>query len=45
MQGRETPYLAILVLPVLVVFAAFFLLPMARLAVSAAGGELGIAAY
>jgi len=45
MERRETPFLAILVLPVLVVFAAFFLLPMVRLAVAAGSGELGIAAY
>jgi len=45
MEKRELPYLVILALPVLIVTLAFFLLPMARLAVIAAGGENGLSAY
>lgn len=45
MERREYPYLAILVLPVLVVSSAFFLLPMARLLAVAASGPEGLNAY
>ncbi len=45
MERREYPYLAILVLPVLVVFAAFFLLPMGRLVAVAGTGPDGFSAY
>jgi len=45
MEKRELPYLIILGLPVLIVVLAFFLLPMGRLAVIAAGGENGLSAY
>ena len=45
MEKRELPYLVLLALPVLIVVLAFFLLPMARLAVIAAGGESGFSAY
>ena len=39
------PLLALLVLPALIVIAAFFLLPMARLMIVAGSGEHGMAAY
>jgi putative spermidine/putrescine transport system permease protein len=45
MERRDRPYLVLLMLPVGVVFAAFFLLPMARLVAVGAGGPLGPAAY
>ena len=45
MEKRELPYLVILALPVLIVILAFFLLPMAKLAVIAGGGESGLSAY
>ena len=45
MEKRELPFLIILALPVLIVVLAFFLLPMGRLAVIAAGGENGLSAY
>ena len=45
MQRREQYYLTVLVLPVLIVFAAFFLLPMARLVIVAGSGPLGLNAY
>ena len=45
MQNRETPYLVIMVLPATVLGAAFFLLPLARLAVVGATGPLGLGAY
>lgn len=45
MERREYPYMAVLVLPALVVFAAFFLLPMARLVVIAGTGPQGMSAY
>ncbi|MDR3439661.1 ABC transporter permease [Telmatospirillum sp.] len=45
-MGRGTNTLAfVLAAPAVVVFGAFWLLPMARLAVFAAGGQLGWAAY
>lgn len=45
MERREWPYLILLLLPALVLFAAFFLLPMARLVGVGAGGPTGLAAY
>ena len=45
MERREYPYLVIMVLPAIVVLAAFFLLPMARLVVVAGTGPEGAAAY
>ena len=45
MEKRELPYLIILALPVLIVVLAFFLLPMARLAVVAGSGDDGFGAY
>ena len=45
MERREYPYLVVLVLPVLVVFAAFFLLPMGRLVIVAGSGPEGMSAY
>ena len=45
MERREYPHLVILVLPVLVIFAAFFLLPMGRLMVVAGSGPEGMSAY
>jgi putative spermidine/putrescine transport system permease protein len=45
MQNRENPYLLVMVLPALIVGAAFFLLPMARLAVVGGTGKLGLKAY
>jgi putative spermidine/putrescine transport system permease protein len=45
MERRECPHLIVLVLPVLVVFAAFFLLPMGRLVAVAGSGPEGLSAY
>ena len=45
MERRDRPYLIALMLPALTLFAAFFLLPMARLVVVGAGGTDGLAAY
>lgn len=45
MERRERPYLILLMLPALVLFAAFFLLPMARLVGVGAAGPAGLAAY
>ena len=45
MEKRELPYLVVLALPVIIVVFAFFLLPMARLAVIAGSGEDGLSAY
>lgn len=46
MGKRENIYLAILVLPALIAFTAFFLLPMGRLVlIAGAGEEDGMAAY
>lgn len=45
MERHETPYLAVLVLPVLVVFGAFFLLPLGKLIVVAGSGPTGTDAY
>ena len=45
MEKRELPYLIILALPVLIVILAFFLLPMAKLAVIAGSGDSGMSAY
>lgn len=42
---REIPFLAAMLIPVLVVFAAFFMLPMAKLVVIAGSGENGISEY
>jgi putative spermidine/putrescine transport system permease protein len=42
---RDRPWLIALMLPVLVIFAAFFILPMARLAGVGAGGPRGLATY
>lgn len=45
MDSRDTPFLVILALPALIVFSAFFLLPMARLVAMAGSGPEGVAAY
>jgi len=45
MEKRELPFLVLLGLPVLIVICAFFLLPMARLAIIAGSGEDGLSAY
>lgn len=45
MKNRELHHLTLLVLPSLTVFAAFFLLPMARLVMVAGSGEMGARAY
>jgi putative spermidine/putrescine transport system permease protein len=42
---RDRPWLIALMLPVLVIFAAFFVLPMARLAGVGASGPAGLGAY
>jgi putative spermidine/putrescine transport system permease protein len=42
---RDRPWLIALMLPGLVVFSAFFVLPMARLVAVGAGGPGGVAAY
>jgi len=44
-RRAETPRLLLLIAPAAAVFAAFWLLPMARLAAIAGGGPLGLAAY
>jgi putative spermidine/putrescine transport system permease protein len=44
MEGRDRPYLVLFVLPALVFFAAFFLLPMARLVAVGGSGPGGAAA-
>jgi len=45
MQRAEYPRIAILILPVLIVFFAFFLLPMAELVMIGGSGERGFAEY
>lgn len=45
MRGRENRFLLLMVAPAIVVGAAFFLLPLARLAVVGATGKLGFSAY
>jgi putative spermidine/putrescine transport system permease protein len=45
MQHRERSWLVALAAPALIVWIAFFLLPMARLAVAGSEGPLGLAAY
>ncbi len=45
MRRQEIPYLAILILPAMVIALAFFLLPVARLAVLAGTGPDGLATY
>jgi putative spermidine/putrescine transport system permease protein len=45
MRGRENRNLLVMVLPALIVGAAFFLIPLARLAVVGGTGRLGLAAY
>lgn len=45
MERREYPFLVVLVLPVLITFAAFFLVPMGRLLVVAGSGPTGAGAY
>lgn len=45
MEKRELPNLVILALPVIVVAVAFFLLPLARLAVIAGSGDDELSAY
>ena len=45
MKHRELHYLTLLVLPSLTVFAAFFLLPMARLVMVAGSGDIGARSY
>ncbi len=45
MLGRENRNLLLMVAPAIVVGAAFFVLPLARLAVVGATGKLGLGAY
>ena len=45
MTNKDYPRLFLMILPAAIVFAAFFILPMMRLAVEGAAGEAGIAAY
>jgi putative spermidine/putrescine transport system permease protein len=45
MRGRENRNLLLMVLPALIVGAAFFLIPLARLAVVGGTGRLGLEAY
>src|SRR5712691_13025608 len=45
MRRRENRNLFLMVVPALVVGAAFFLLPLARLAVVGGSGKLGLGAY
>ena len=45
MRGRENRNLLVMVLPALIVGAAFFLIPLARLAVVGGTGGLGLKAY
>ena len=45
MDQREYGKLFLLILPAAIVFAAFFIMPMARLAFVGAGGEDGMSAY
>ena len=45
MRGRENRNLLLMVAPAIVVGAAFFVLPLARLAVVGATGKLGLGAY
>lgn len=45
MDRREYPKFFILILPAAIIFAAFFIIPMVRLAVVGGTGELGLAAY
>ena len=42
---REIPFLAAMMIPTAVVFAAFFILPMAKLVVVAGSGENGMSEY
>jgi putative spermidine/putrescine transport system permease protein len=44
-ERRETPYLLLMAAPAMAVFAAFFLLPMARLVVVSGEGPEGFGAY
>jgi putative spermidine/putrescine transport system permease protein len=45
MQRRINPYLALMIAPALAVFGAFFILPLARLAVTSAAGPEGFKIY
>ena len=45
MRGRENRILLLMVAPAIIVGAAFFLLPLARLALVGATGDLGLSAY
>lgn len=45
MKRREYPNLVILILPILIAFSAFFLLPMARLVAIGGSGPRGLGAY
>jgi putative spermidine/putrescine transport system permease protein len=45
MERRDRPYLILFLLPALALFAAFFLLPMARLVSVGASGPGGLATY
>ena len=45
MQRRIRPYLILMIAPALAVFGAFFILPMARLVVTASGGPAGFGIY
>ncbi|NNE24458.1 MAG: ABC transporter permease [Rhizobiales bacterium] len=45
LDRREIPFLAAMLIPVFVVFATFFLLPMAKLIVVAGSGENGMSEY
>ncbi len=45
LDRREIPYLAAMLIPAFIVFATFFLLPMAKLIVLAGSGEKGLGEY
>lgn len=45
LDRREIPYLAAMLIPAFIVFATFFLLPMAKLIVLAGSGENGLGEY
>lgn len=45
MDRREYPKFFLLILPAAIVFAAFFIIPMARLALVGGTGEMGLSAY
>ncbi len=45
MNQRDYPRLFLMILPAAIVFAAFFIAPMVKLAIASAGGEDGLAIY